>query len=44
LELLADPEAQGRIRRSEADVAGGDVLEEQDVRALLAQRSRTSPE
>ncbi len=44
LELLADPEAQERIRRSEADVARGDVLDEQDVRALLAQRSRTSPE
>jgi len=44
LELLADSEAQERIRRSEDDVARGDVLDEHDVRALLAQRSRTSSE
>ena len=44
LELLADPEAQGRIRHSEADVTRGDALEEQDVRALLAQRRPTSSE
>jgi prevent-host-death family protein len=44
LELLADPEAQERIRRLESDVARGDALEEQEVRALLAQRSRTSSE
>lgn len=44
LELLADPQAQERIRRAEADVARGDVLDEQDVRALLKQRTRMSPE
>jgi antitoxin YefM len=44
LELLADPQAQDRIRRSEADVSHGDVLDEQDVRALLTKRSATSPE
>lgn len=35
LELLADPEAQARIRRSEDDVAEGHVLDEDAVRALL---------
>ncbi len=44
LELLADPEAQDRIRRSEADVTRGDVLDEQEVRAVLAQRMRTLSE
>lgn len=44
LELLADPQAQERIRRAEADVARGDVLDEQDVRALLKQRTQMSPE
>jgi antitoxin YefM len=44
LELLADPQAQERIRRSEADVARGDVLDEQELRALLKHRSRTLPE
>lgn len=44
LELLADPQAQERIRRAEADVARGDVLDEQEVRALLKQRTRMSPE
>ena len=36
LELLADPEAQDRTRRSQAEIARGDVLDEDDVRALLA--------
>jgi antitoxin YefM len=38
LELLADPEAQRRLRESEADVDRGDVLDEDAVRALLAER------
>lgn len=41
LELLADPHAQERIRRSEADVSRGDVLDEQQVRALLTRRTGT---
>lgn len=44
LELLTDPQAQERIRRSEAEFAHGDVLDEQDVRALVADRSRTRPQ
>ena len=39
LELLSDPEAQGRIDRAEEDVADGDVLDEGAVRALLADRA-----
>jgi prevent-host-death family protein len=38
LELLGDPEAQQRLRESERDVARGDVLDEAEVRALLADR------
>ncbi len=38
LELLADPDAQERLRESDRDVARGDVLDEDDVRALLAER------
>ncbi len=41
LELLADRAAQERIRRSEADVARGDTLDESDVRALLQDRYRS---
>ena len=44
LELLADTQAQERIRRSEADFARGDVLDEQRVRALIDERHRTQPE
>ena len=36
LELLADPEAQERVRRSQAEVARGEFLTEDEVRALLA--------
>lgn len=36
LELLGDPEAQDRIRQSQAEIARGDVLDEDEVRALLA--------
>ena len=35
LELLADPEAQRRLRHSEADLDRGDVLEEAEVRELV---------
>jgi prevent-host-death family protein len=44
LELLADTQAQERIRRSEADFARGDVLDEQRVRALINEPHRTQPE
>lgn len=36
LELLADPQAQARIRRSRADVERGDLLLEDEVRALVS--------
>ena len=38
LELLADPAAQQRLQESERDIARGDVLDEAEVRALLADR------
>ena len=44
LELLADPQAQERIRRSEAEVARGDVLDEASVRALLTGRAQAQHE
>jgi prevent-host-death family protein len=44
LELLADARAQGRIATAEADVAAGEVLDEQQVRALMDTRARTQPE
>jgi prevent-host-death family protein len=44
LELLADTRAQERIAAAEADFATGDVLDEQQVRALMGQRARTRPE
>lgn len=44
LELLADTQAQERIRRSEAEFARGDVLDEADVRALVDKRHWTNPE
>jgi prevent-host-death family protein len=37
LELLADPSAQERIRRSQQEVERGELLDEQEVRALLAE-------
>ena len=40
LELLADPHAQQRLQDSETDIAHGDVLDEAEVRALLARRQR----
>jgi prevent-host-death family protein len=44
VELLADTRARERIAAAEADFATGDVLDEQQVRALMGQRSRTRPE
>ncbi|MBV9142952.1 MAG: hypothetical protein JO115_18905 [Pseudonocardiales bacterium] len=44
LELLANTRAQERIRRSEADFTAGDVVDEQQVRALIDERHRTHPE
>jgi antitoxin YefM len=44
LELLSDPEAQRRVERAEQDIARGDVLAEEDVRALLTRRTGQAPE
>lgn len=44
LELLADPAAQERIASSEHDIARGDVLDEAEVRALLAARHQERTE
>jgi antitoxin YefM len=38
LELLSSPQAQARIASAEEDVARGDVLDEAEVRALVAAR------
>ena len=38
LELLADPDAQERVKRAEEDIARGDVLDENAVRAALVRR------
>ncbi len=38
LELLGDAQAQARVGRAEQDIAAGDVLDESEVRALLAAR------
>lgn len=44
LELLADPAAQRRVAEAEVEVARGEVLDEQQVRALMAARGRgTAP-
>ena len=40
LELLADPHAQQRLQESERDIARGDVLDEAEVRALVAHRQQ----
>ncbi|MCK4176206.1 type II toxin-antitoxin system Phd/YefM family antitoxin [Aciditerrimonas ferrireducens] len=44
LELLADPDAQDRLRAAERDIAAGEVLDERAVRDLVSrhhhQRSR----
>jgi len=44
LELLADTQAQERIAAGKADFAVGDVLDEQQVQALIGERHRTQPE
>lgn len=44
LELLTDTRAQERIATAEADFAAGEVLDEQQVRALMDKRARTRPE
>ena len=36
LELLADPDAQDRLRKAEADIATGEVLDERAVRDLVS--------
>jgi antitoxin YefM len=38
LELLGDPDGQARLRQAEQDVARGDLLDKEAVRALLARR------
>ncbi len=40
LELLSDPEAMNRVRRAEAEIAAGDVLDEAAVRALVQRAGR----
>ncbi|HKR52417.1 MAG TPA: type II toxin-antitoxin system Phd/YefM family antitoxin [Pseudonocardiaceae bacterium] len=44
MELLADTQAQQRIAASEADFDRGDVLDEQQVRALIDERHQAQPE
>jgi antitoxin YefM len=44
LELLADPDAQERVKRAEEDIARGDVLDEDELRDLLARRSTGTSE
>jgi hypothetical protein len=40
-ELLGDEAERERVRRAEVEVARGDVLDEDDVRSLLAQGHRS---
>ena len=42
LGLLSDPDAQSRVARAEGEIERGDVLDEAQVRALLAAR-RSGP-
>jgi antitoxin YefM len=45
LELLSDPKAQKRLQIGESEIADGNVLEEDAVRALLTRRHQSkSPE
>jgi prevent-host-death family protein len=44
LELLADTWAQERIAAAEADFTAGEVLDEQQVRALMDTRARPQSE
>jgi antitoxin YefM len=39
LKLLGDADTQARIERAEQDIARGEVLDEEEVRALIARRS-----
>ena len=41
--LLADTRAQERIAAAEADITAGEVLDEQQVRALMDTRALTQP-
>jgi len=36
LELLADPDAQDRLREADSDIASGEVLDERAVRDLVS--------
>jgi antitoxin YefM len=40
LEILSDPHARSDIRQAEAEMAGGEVYDEAQVRAALAARRR----
>ena len=42
LELLADPDAQDRLRKAEADISAGEVLDERAVRDLVSRRHQQS--
>ena len=44
LELLADPDAQERVERAEHEIALGESLNEEEVRALLGQRGTGTSE
>jgi antitoxin YefM len=44
LELLADPEAQQRLKVAEAEIARGEGLDEGAVRELMGQRHRDATE
>src|SRR3954468_17237196 len=44
LELLSDPDAQSRVARAEEEIERGDVMDEAQVRALLAARRSGSTE
>ena len=44
LELLEHPDAQSRVARAEEEIERGDVLDEAQVRALLAARRSGSME
>jgi prevent-host-death family protein len=41
LELLADPEAQDRLRAAEADIAASEVLDERAVRDLVSRHQQS---
>jgi len=42
MELLADPEAQERLREADSAIARGDVVNEAQARAMLADRRTSS--